>query len=132
MQDKSNFYTGHPGGPCIPGLQRLFVNVDGDFYPCERINEESSMMKIGNIEQGFNFDMAKKILNIGQITASSCKKCWAFRFCTSCAVYSDEGDKLSSEKRLKRCNAIRNSVEKYFVEYCTLKLLKFDFDELEE
>ena len=23
-------------GPCMPGQNRLFINVDGDFYPCER------------------------------------------------------------------------------------------------
>lgn len=44
----------HPGGTCIPGLKKLFVDVDGNFYPCERIDEKSSLMNIGNIYDGFN------------------------------------------------------------------------------
>lgn len=28
-----------PGGQCLPGAQRFFVNAYGKFYPCERVNE---------------------------------------------------------------------------------------------
>lgn len=132
MPDKTDFDTGHPGGPCVPGLQRLFVSADGVFYPCERVNEEAEIMKIGDLEHGIDISKVEKLLNVGRITASACENCWAFRFCTSCAVYAEDGDVLSSEKRLKRCNAIRNSTEGYFKEYCILKQLKMDFDELEE
>ena len=31
--------SGHPGGPCIPGVHKLFVNINGDFYPSEKLNE---------------------------------------------------------------------------------------------
>lgn len=130
--DDSGFNMGHPGGPCVPGLQRLFVNTDGNFYPCERVNESSEVMKIGDIDQGIDIDKAKELLNVGKITEDTCKICWAFRFCNSCAVYAEDGSSLSPEKRLSRCNSIRNSVEAYFKEYCVLKELKFDFDELVE
>ena len=130
--DESGFKVAHPGGPCVPGLQRLFVNADGNFYPCERVNESSEMMKIGSIETGIDIDKAKKLLNIGKITEEKCKKCWAFRFCTSCAVYAEDGDKLSADKRMSRCSSIRSSIEAYFKGYCVLKELKMDFEELEE
>lgn len=29
----------HPQGPCIPGIVRLFVNVNGEFFPCEKVPE---------------------------------------------------------------------------------------------
>ena len=36
----------------IPGSRRLFVNINGDFYPCERVSETSPRMKIGVIRTG--------------------------------------------------------------------------------
>lgn len=29
----------HPGGPCIPGQHKLFCDVEGNLYPCERVSE---------------------------------------------------------------------------------------------
>lgn len=130
-QDSSGFKVGHPGGPCVPGLQRLFVDVEGNFYPCERVNETSEIMRIGNVDIGIVGDKVKTLLNVGRITEDSCKKCWAFRFCISCAVYAEDGDKLSSQKRLLRCSAIKNSVQARFKEYCVLKDLGFRFADLE-
>ena len=105
--------------------------LNGNFYPCERTNEDSEMMIIGNVEHGINMDKAKFLLNVGRISEDVCKKCWAFRFCTSCAVYAEDGDKLSAQKRLSRCSSIKNSVEANLREYCVLKELGFDFVELE-
>ena len=45
-----------PSGPCIPGKRRLFVDVNGSFFPCERVNEQSDLMKIGSISEGFDAD----------------------------------------------------------------------------
>ena len=50
-------------GPCIPGSRRLFVNINGDFYPCERVSETSPRMKIGSLEQGFEVRNMKYLLN---------------------------------------------------------------------
>lgn len=129
--DSSGFKIGHPGGPCVPGLQRLFVSADGKFYPCERVNETSEIMQIGDVEDGIDVEKAKKLLNIAKISEDACKQCWAFRFCTSCAVYAEDGNTLSTKKRLSRCNMIKKSVEAYLKEYCILKELGFDFTELE-
>lgn len=129
--DSSGFKIGHPGGPCVPGLQRLFVSADGKFYPCERVNETSEIMQIGDVDVGIDVEKARKLLNIARISEDACKKCWAFRFCTSCAVYAEDGDILSAQKRLSRCNVIRKSVEAYLKEYCILKEMGFDFTELE-
>ena len=38
----------HPSGPCLAGVNRLFVTVDGNFFPCERVNETSAAYNIGN------------------------------------------------------------------------------------
>ncbi|WP_242835729.1 Cys-rich peptide radical SAM maturase CcpM [Ruminiclostridium josui] len=119
---------GHPGGPCIPGQMRLFMNVDGVFYPCERVSETSEVMKIGTVEKGFDIEKCLKILNIGKITEQSCINCWAFRYCSQCAALADDTKELTSEKRLKQCVSAKRDVEEQMKEYCTLLELGYDFE----
>ena len=110
-----------PGGPCIPGQRRLFVNVDGDFFPCERVSEVSSVMKIGTIDSGFEMESVRNLLNIGNITEKSCSNCWAHRHCTMCAREADGGAELSKEIKLSHCNAIRNDFELKLREFALFK-----------
>jgi len=94
-----------PSGPCIPGQMRLFVNVDGLFFPCERVSEKSAAMCIGSLENGFNLESAKNILNVGTLTKEECLKCWCFRYCDMCAKKADnEAGELSSDLKLSHCN----------------------------
>ncbi len=62
-----------PGGPCVSGERRLFINADGNLYPCERVSETSEIMNIGNIWDGFDFEKVDRILNVAQTTAEDCK-----------------------------------------------------------
>ncbi len=118
----------HPGGPCIPGIQRLFVNVDGNMFPCERVNESSEVTKIGNINEGFDLVKIRALLNIGRLSEDKCKNCWAFRFCTLCCTSADTGDGLSGDKRNSRCRRVRDAAEYDLKDICTLKENNFDFD----
>ncbi|ASA25344.1 Cys-rich peptide radical SAM maturase CcpM [Paenibacillus donghaensis] len=122
--------NGHHSGPCIPGAHRLFVNVNGDFFPCEKVSECSEVCGIGNIENGFDIEKVKSILNIGKLTEDECKNCWAYRYCMLCLVHSDGMDKLSSKKKLSYCDNVRNSAEEKMKEYCFLK--KMNSDKYEE
>lgn len=118
----------HHGGPCIPGVRKLFMDVNGTFYPCERVSELSDVMKIGSINEGFNLEKIKRILNIGKLTEESCKDCWAFRFCYLCATYADEGTELSKEKKLANCNSVRFNAEEELKNYCTLTEFGYNFE----
>lgn len=59
--------------PCIPGVHKLFVDVLGNYYPCEKVCEESKDMIIGNVESGFDKSQVDKLLNIGKMTEVQCK-----------------------------------------------------------
>lgn len=100
-----------PAGPCIPGQLRLFIDVDGNFFPCERVNENSSIMKIGDLTNGFDIRNAEQLLNVGRITSEECKNCWAFWHCTLCAKYADDSGKFNKEFKLSHCDQIRNSLK---------------------
>lgn len=118
----------HPTGPCIAGAVRFFVTVDGVFYPCERVNEKCDAYVIGNLNDGFDIDKIKKLLNIGELTSEACKNCWAIEYCDSCASGIDEGDKLCPEKKLARCTEIKSGCELKFIEYCTLREMGYQFE----
>lgn len=111
----------HPGGPCIPGSHKLFVDIYGTFYPCEKLNECSNDVIIGNLKDGFNYDNAEKLLNIGKITESSCKNCWCSKFCYLCVLYSEDNGKISQEKRTSYCESVKKGTENLFMDYCLIK-----------
>ena len=90
--------------PCIPG-SRITVDTDGNFYLCERINQQRS---IGNINQGINYsaivDLCKDLLNVHE---NHCKNCNVSRLCTLCftsIIYNNEFNFDS-----KKCPAMRDT-----------------------
>ncbi len=122
---------GHPSGPCIPGVHRPFIDVHGNIFPCERVNETSSVMKLGDIYHGFEIAKIRTLLNIGKISKDHCQTCWAFSFCNLCAASADDGDSLSTKKKISNCDNVRNHSEALLKVYCELKENGVDFDSLE-
>jgi len=110
-----------PGGPCIAGERRLFVSVDGNLFPCERVSETSMAMNIGNLWDGFDLLKVDRILNISQTTADDCKNCWAFRHCTLCCKHSDNCGELSADLRRSQCDGARSKVEDGLMDYLWMR-----------
>ncbi|MDO4305169.1 MAG: SPASM domain-containing protein, partial [Bacillota bacterium] len=119
------------GGQCVPGIQRLFVTVDGKLFPCERVNEQSEDFCIGDLENGFDIIQAKKLLNVGQLTKTECQSCWCQKICSQCIARADDNGKLSRKRRLENCNHAKASAEKMIKDYIVLKKNKCRFDNLE-
>lgn len=119
--------TVHHGGPCVPGGQRLFIDINGNMFPCERCSETSEVMKIGHIDTGFDIDKARVLLNIGKLTESECKNCWAIRGCRLCATMADNVKELSAELKRGHCRMSRNIYESNLKDYAVLKELGYTF-----
>ncbi|EOS70595.1 Cys-rich peptide radical SAM maturase CcpM [Lachnospiraceae bacterium MD308] len=117
----------HHAGPCIPGSFRLFMNVDGNFYPCERVCENEDYTKMGNIEDGIDLCKAEKILNIERLTEEACHECWAYNYCHICVADIDLSYNDPKQSILHRCSDIRESVEDKFKDYCVLKEYGFQY-----
>lgn len=105
--------TGCPGGPCLPGHRRLFCDINGNLFPCERVSEASSVMNIGTLETGFDMQKVLEILNVARTTASNCKDCWAFLLCRQCARTADSGDRFEAGPRLKHCQESKIQAESF-------------------
>lgn len=110
-----------PSGPCVPGQLRLFVDVNGRFFPCERVSESSPAMCIGTLDGGFDLEQVERILNVGCLTETACKKCWCFRYCTLCAKKADNGYELSAETKLAACQEAKAAAYSMFRNYLLFK-----------
>lgn len=121
----------HPGGPCVPGQHKLFVDVEGNFYPCERVSETSPVMRMGSLEKGINLFAAKRILNVGQVTEKECSRCWAFHFCTQCIAFADGVTEISKEKRLNECKKVKFDAEEMMKDYIVLQRYGCEFEKYE-
>ena len=104
----------------MPGVTRLFVDVNGALFPCERVSEESSIMKIGTLEHGIDPDKVPALLNVGTLTAADCAQCWALRHCDQCAAAADVLTGLSADKKRAFCKASRAGAEERLKDIATL------------
>ncbi|MBO5198602.1 MAG: radical SAM protein [Lachnospiraceae bacterium] len=97
-----------PESGCIPGVVRLLITVHGEFYPCEKINENEELM-IGNLRDGFNEEQVRRIANLQKLTHEQCKTCWAVRFCKMCAIHCTDPEKGNISRQAKEayCRVIK-------------------------
>ena len=120
----------HHGGPCIPGVTRLFLNADGFFYPCERVSETSKLTNIGHIDKGFDIESSRRILNIGKVNEEDCKNCWAISQCSVCIASLDNTEKeISKDKKRKVCAKMKLTIVEKFKDYCMLKEHDYAFND---
>lgn len=118
---------GAPGGPCLAGSKRAFVDVCGGIYPCEKVTE-CEELRIGTIYDGFDISRIDDILNISKSTEEECKKCWAFMFCTACIAASIGPNGISRETRLANCKAVREGAIEQLKSIKLLEENGFRFD----
>lgn len=112
---------GAPGGPCIPGQRRLFVNADGDMYPCERVSEVVDVMKIGTLEKGFDFKQAAVLLNVGSLTPEKCKNCYASSKCQICGKDCISDNEFSAAEKVKHCNEVYQNFDSEILSMIVMK-----------
>jgi uncharacterized protein len=67
-------------GACVPG-RKLFVDVDGRFHACERIN---SSFPIGNVIDGLNYDKISNLMSEYIKQMDKCQVCNIRRRCRQC------------------------------------------------
>ena len=113
--------AGSMGGPCVPGQRKLFVTVDGDYLPCEKVSELCDGFKIGNIDSGVDPQKAKNVMSVSALTPEQCKNCWASQFCTLCASQCEKNGKLSGEARLCNCAEQKSLAETAIYNYILLR-----------
>jgi uncharacterized protein len=122
----------HPSGPCIPGIFRLFVDVTGKFFPCERVCQVGDVCSVGDLEHGIDATKGRTFLNIGRLTEKQCLNCWAGDFCRVCVSHCHDGIKLDPISRLAYCNGVKLQAEEELIKFCVLKELEIQILDLWE
>ncbi len=126
--------SGFPGGICVPGQRKLYVRVDGNFYPCERVGEYESL-RIGNCFKGADADGAYRMCeDFARATESECKTCWCMLLCGSMCFRDSHSEKgCDPEMKRSACAELRNGRHRRLVELCSvLEVNEKGFDHLEK
>ena len=118
----------HRGGPCIPGVTRMFVTTEGKILPCERVCEIADISHIGDVEKGIDINKAQNILNIEKFTEDKCHECWAYSECTTCLQCCDSNADTIRPNILKRCKQVKNTLEDALKDNAVLSELGYDFE----
>ena len=114
----NEFYT--PTGVCIPGHSKLFVDVHGDFFPCEKTSELNDNFIIGSISTGFYYDKINTFVRLASMTEEECASCWCYSLC-SCAKYCISDVGLDRNKRLMSCNMSKSIGYQSLLTYVSMK-----------
>ncbi len=107
----------------MPGILRLFVRYDGGFYPCERVNENLDYYRIGSVEEGFDLERMKDLLNIGKLTEEECRTCWNLRQCVMCSneIAFHGKEQPAKADKLEICKNHKKGTEFELYQLCVLK-----------
>lgn len=110
-------FSGYPSGPCVPGYTQVFVCINGDMVPCEKVSEAFDCLKIGTVDRGFDLQKCRELLNVALLTEEECKQCWCFRFCGSCCNFCCDVSGLSKKLRLSSCKKAKAQAEGFLYRY---------------
>lgn len=113
----------HHQGPCMPGQNKLFVDVYGVIRPCEKVGELCEPMIIGNVRDGIDIQKIVDLLNVGKLTKDECLNCWAIRLCKQCAMFADDTKTLCRNKKILECKNQYYSIKELLKDYVIYKSL---------
>lgn len=114
MKDKTATH-----GQCIPGLRKCYVDTEGYYHMCERVN---SAFPIGHVSDGFDYKSIANFLKAyDKFFKEDCSKCWAVRFCGKCYNNFKSIDGWSSANMLSFCDSKRRDIKYSLSEYCRLR-----------
>jgi len=118
--------TTHHGGPCLPGVMRLFVRVDGSLFPCERVGELMDYYRIGTLQDGLDIERIKELMNIGKLTKNECISCWGLRMCMICSAQVEFKSIPKKEDKVKECPKSLTKCNFDLYELCVLSEYGYD------
>jgi len=111
-------YHIHLNGCCMPGVRRLYVDCDGRFHMCERIN---NTIPIGDVERGIDPDCVAKLVDeYRSVSEKDCCNCWLVRLCSLCFASCVKDGGFDIEHKRALCKGRRESFHQSLVDYCQI------------
>jgi uncharacterized protein len=109
---KRNIYAGFeeylpPGGMCLPGQRKIFVDCSGAFHACERVPRQ---WPLGSITDGLSCERVQKLMDlVVRRCEGPCTSCWAVRLCSPCLAGLDTRQGGGGAPMGPQCEASRRS-----------------------
>lgn len=104
-----------PGSYCFPFVRRLFVSAIGDYYICEKYDQDIAS-SFGNVRDGIDIDklmdLQQKVLDFHN---KNCKQCWATRFCGICFATMNKFPDCCENYKNIALSKLKDTVEDSYV-----------------
>jgi len=96
-------------GSCYPGKKRIFVDVNGNYHPCERFGHR---LNIGSVEEGVQQNLVDDTIeSFAKIRSELCGECWAQRICSPCLQHAkDPEGEFSLEGLSQTCEGKKSQL----------------------
>ncbi len=116
-------------GSCYPGKKRIFVDVNGNYHPCERFGHR---LNIGSVEESVQQNLVgNAIESFAEMRNELCGECWAQRICSPCLQHAkDPEGEISVEGLAQTCEGKKRQLLIGLENY--VGLLESDSEKTEE
>jgi uncharacterized protein len=105
-------------GCCNPGVRRLYVDCDGRYHMCERIN---GTIPIGDVERGLDAGRISRLVDeYRAISEQECCDCWMVRFCGICFAACVADGRFDAEQKRSLCEGTRRAFHRTLMDYCEI------------
>lgn len=96
-------------GSCYPGKKRIFVDVNGNYHPCERFGHR---LNIGSVEEGVQESLVDNAIeSFAKIRNELCGECWSQRICSPCLQHAkDPEGEFSLEGLSQTCEGKKSQL----------------------
>jgi len=96
-------------GSCYPGRKRIFVDINGNYHPCERFGDR---LKIGSVDNQIQQNLIDEaIKSFASIRNNLCGDCWSQRVCSPCLQSAkDPKGEISLEGLSQTCEGKRKQL----------------------
>ncbi len=106
---------------CLCGGRRLYVGVDGTYWPCERVCE-SEYLKIGDVWSGVDAHKVHQLLHDWtHLNADECQYCWCLPTCqVGCWENVSDGSRPTTSLKKQACAHHRRQMRELLIRYCSI------------
>lgn len=111
MRPRNNNKFFWPAGTCDIGSRRIFVDIKGDIFPCEKVSYDDETNCIGNVFSGFDISKVMKIIKDYEKTLAPCTECWCANLCKRCWKHKSVDETFCDNMKKNIYNQIQNSLK---------------------
>jgi len=106
---------------CLPGAVRLFCDIDGNYYPCERVETSNTNLCIGNVWTGIDAGKVRSMIDY-MIDVTNCEDCTGKHLCSICpsSMTNNHLEELCDAEILRHCYDHPRAVMTNLIDYTTI------------